>query len=221
MKKTTLISCTLVLFFNFIANSQLAHLSVSNELAAQQPYGKDVNSNADRRINLRVGDRVDNIEFTMLDNGEGKSHLYDFSEELIILDFWSTWCGTCIAKFPTLDSLSTTFSGKLKFILVNCKRTRDTKEDIEALFEKRKNKNGEAFKFPVAILDTIAFQRFLHVGLPHYVWIKNGEVIAITSAKYITKENIQEALDNNNFRLPEKDDLKKYGLTEASFEIKD
>jgi thiol-disulfide isomerase/thioredoxin len=36
-----------------------------------------------------------------------------FNGKLMILDFWATWCGACISKFPKLDSLQKKYADKL------------------------------------------------------------------------------------------------------------
>lgn len=46
----------------------------------------------------------DNLEFKTLD-GE-TAHLYDYEGEIIILNFWATWCKYCVEEMPLLDALN-------------------------------------------------------------------------------------------------------------------
>ncbi len=142
---------------------------------------------------LSVGDKLPDITFSNVYNYPvSKLQLSSFKGKLIILDFWSTWCNSCIAKLDAIDSLQKQFDGQLKIIMVNnIAGTGDTKSKISSFFKKWKDKRGTPFYTTHVVEDTIACKFFPHTFLPHYVWIgKNGKVAAITSSEELTKENI-------------------------------
>lgn len=49
------------------------------------------------------------------------------SDTTYIVNFWATWCAPCVKELPDFDSISKTYSGKVKVIFV----TMDFKEDID------------------------------------------------------------------------------------------
>ena len=155
---------------------------------------------------LSVGDTVPNIKFTLW-NDTIPVKLSDFSH-LVILDFWATWCGSCIRMFPVCDSLSQQFVGQLDFLLVNSvKSTMDSSRQLNNFFHRWQATHGRQFPLLTATNDTTAFKLFPHIFLPHYVWISpERRVLAITGAEAITTENIKAALKGQRLKVPVKGD---------------
>nr|WP_315424747.1 TlpA disulfide reductase family protein [uncultured Pedobacter sp.] len=115
--------------------------------------------------------------------------LRDFKGRLIILDFWATWCGACIANFPKAKKLESLFKDKLSFVLVN----NELPEKSEALLTKRLQENNELFHYINA--DTSLNKLFFKRLIPHYVWIDaNGIVVAATGPDEVNEKNISLAL---------------------------
>lgn len=153
---------------------------------------------------LKVGDLVPDYTFQHLINYQGKSAQFsDFKGKLMILDFWSTHCGACIAAWPKMIELQKSFEGKLQILLVN---STENEQVVRTFIEKRKKLSHIEMNLPVVCGDTVlGWHLFDHYGEPHYVWIDpSGKVSAITAGDVVNAQRIEEALKNNDFNLPQK-----------------
>lgn len=184
MKKTIHIIVLAALCLNFQARAQIKYLSTG----------------------LKIGDQVPDVTLNNLINYPTKStKISDFKDKLLILDFWATWCSSCIQNFPKLFALSKKFQDRLQVLLISSKNTRDGESTVKTFFNKRRS----AYQFPCAINDTSLIELFPHQTIPHYVIIKNNRVKAITDGETITEANIIKLINNNDFKVFEKID-KKY-----------
>lgn len=125
------------------------------------------------------------------------------SNQLIILDFWATWCTACIKGLGKLQTLQKTFP-ELKVLLVNAASTGDTKQKIEAFAKKR---FGGKLPFPSLEQDTVFKQYFPYTLLPHYVWLHKGKVAAVTGADELTETNMRSILANTGSPIIQKKDM--------------
>lgn len=157
---------------------------------------------------LAIGDTVPDILFeTVLNNSATKARLSDFKEDLILLDFWATWCTSCAHAIPKIDSLQSTFPGDLKVILVNSRSTGDSLSRVQAFLNKWKSRTGRTLGLTIAAGDTVAEKLFPHQIIPHYAWIYKGRVVALTSSHEVTAEAMRDILDHHSTELSVKKDL--------------
>jgi thioredoxin 1 len=69
------------------------------------------------------------------------------SQQLVMVDFWATWCAPCKMVAPTVEELSKEYEGKAKFVKVNT----DENSDLASKYKIR--------------------------GIPTLMFIKNGKVV--------------------------------------------
>ncbi|RMB60574.1 DUF3738 domain-containing protein [Dokdonia sinensis] len=141
-----------------------------------------------------IGAQVPNLKFNQLLNDEKeKLSLYDIEADVVILDFWATWCGPCLSSFPKMSKLQETYGNQLKIIAV----TDESKERIATFLENRPQ------SFTIAIdIDGSINSYFKHRVIPHYVILDKDKIVrAITSGDAITQENIERLLSGQEMEF--------------------
>ena len=158
---------------------------------------------------LTVGDTVPDIVFNHVINyKKDEIKLSDFKGKLVILDFWASWCGSCIQGFPKLDSLQNKFGNKIQILLINPKKSRDDLAKINRVINRMNSLPGKPFQLPIIVNDTLASSYFKFTAIPHYVWIDGkGIVRAITSRKYVTSDVASALINGEKIVLPTKIDI--------------
>ena len=81
---------------------------------------------------LKVGDRAP--DFTVqriVGKGRGDQlRLGDYPGKLVLLDYWATWCGHCLAEMPAIKDIQKTFGSDPRFQLIglSCDKTAEAPE---------------------------------------------------------------------------------------------
>ncbi|RYF26671.1 MAG: hypothetical protein EOO42_00865 [Flavobacteriales bacterium] len=150
---------------------------------------------------LKVGDKLPETfwkqEHTVFQDGKYiKQSLQTYKDGLLILDYWATWCASCIVKFPELEALQAINPSKLKILLINPKSYKDTPEKIEALFNAQLPPY-RSYSLPTVVADTSLIKFFAPVVLPQNIWIIDGQVRAITSAEFTNAAAIAVIIANS------------------------
>lgn len=143
---------------------------------------------------VRIGGRIPDVTLTNVCNYETtKTNLSDFKAKLIILDFWSTSCTSCLANSPKTEELQKQYGGEVQFIKVTCQPKAEVLPVLEELYKTHPS------AIPVVTDDSALHQLFPHINLSHYVWLdQTGKVVATTTGEQLTAENIDHFLSNDN-----------------------
>ncbi|MEJ5145196.1 TlpA family protein disulfide reductase [Sphingobacterium sp. MYb388] len=172
-----------------------------------------VTAQSDRKIDLskalKVGDTfVAPSAVQQMRGNEKVIDLQKLADKVVILDFFDTFCGTCIQTMPKLQQLQDKLKDRVQIITVSWQ----DKATLEEFFEKNKFLKENKVNLPVIYSDVYLKERFPHQSVPHVVFLYQGKVQAIASNKVITAEHIMELYANGTIDLPLKDDFGKGNL---------
>ena len=91
-----------------------------------------------------------------------------FKDQVVLINFWATWCPPCIAEMGSLQELYDEYNGKVAFLFV----TADDREAIAAFKEKK------GYTFPVYYSRSKPPSEILSESLPTtYLIDKQGKIV--------------------------------------------
>ena len=114
----------------------------------------------------------DNVIF--LDKNDKKINIKEFNGNLLLLNFWATWCGPCKEEMPSLDRLQVNQNlSNLKIFAINI--SQESKKKVDSFFEDLDIKNFDPyFDAPTTLAKTFTLR-----GVPTSILIdKNGKEFA-------------------------------------------
>ena len=91
-------------------------------------------SPADTPIGIQIGNQVPNFQ-TFTETGQ-TIELSSYRGQVIVLNFWATWCGPCRVEMPALEEAHTTYADQgVVVIAVNNRETAQQMADFRAEME--------------------------------------------------------------------------------------
>jgi cytochrome c biogenesis protein CcmG, thiol:disulfide interchange protein DsbE len=108
-------------------------------------------------------------DFMLVDSANHQVRLSDLRGSVVFVNFWATWCGSCVEEIPSIDKLYRQLSGNARFKMV----TILVKDDLQRATGYIKQ-NG--YSFPVYLnTDGAAAKFFAITGVPEtFILDKKG-----------------------------------------------
>jgi thiol-disulfide isomerase/thioredoxin len=120
---------------------------------------------------------------------------------VVLLDFWATWCGPCVAAHPKLEKIAQQFRGSpFTTLLVHSRftrkhtagRVRAIDEPAEGVLPKFLSERGT--RLPVVVVERTEFEKYSVGPIPHYVLLDKRGFIRYSRAGQIPDEQEIRAL---------------------------
>lgn len=129
--------------------------TLNNELKTS-PFYQQVNTRLEGSKATKPGSKVPSLITNSTLNGE-EFNLESLQGKYVLLDFWGTWCGPCVAEMPKVKEYKEKYKDQLVVVAIN---SGDTKEQIKKfitpkgydwiqLISKRKGESDFVSKFNV------------------------------------------------------------------------
>lgn len=110
----------------------------------------------------------------------------------IVLNFWATWCGPCIAEMPALDSLQKVLKDKIDLYTISIDKD---KKAWQNFFQQRTSMQSYAYCID-KVEDNSFLQQYQIAEVPRFmVLLANGDIL---SANFPTRPNEPEFVNDLN-----------------------
>ncbi len=148
------------------------------------------------------GQPAPEFDLALLD-GEGRANLAQHrGKDVVILDFWATWCGPCVRGLPAVNQVASDYRDRgVVFYAVN---QRETPEKIREFLENRENLAG----LTVALdTDKAVGTAYLVRGIPTTVIIDKEGVVRQVHVGYMpgVENQLRKELDELLAAAPEQE----------------
>lgn len=170
-------------------------------------------------IGENIPDQIWDMPINVMNNPDGKNiiTLSEYKGKLILLDFWGTYCSSCIGGFPHLIDIQEKNKGKIEILAVS----NEGREKLDKFFSSGAGKDR---KIHTTVEERTLAKYFPHLGVPHTIWISpDGKYLNPTNNYEVTQENIDALLRNekSSIRIKFEVDRKKPLLISDNFDVND
>lgn len=149
--KTTIVaivSLILVIIVASVAYNRLSGKHNTNDQLSLSSDGQstDLSYESDSDTSNISEERIKAPDFTVTDTQGNSVKLSDFLGKPVILNFWASWCPSCVSGMPDFEEVYTMLKDKdeVKFMMINLTDGyRETKDSVKRFIDEK------GYSFPV------------------------------------------------------------------------
>ncbi len=129
-------------------------------------------------------------DFTLPDLDRRQIKLADLKGSVVVMDFWATWCGPCLAEMPAFNSLHAKYAGRgVKVIGIAVQS--GWAQDIEPYRDRYK------IAYPILVGDDEVVEKYGVIGFPTtYILDKDLKVHRKFTGKLPRKEDLEREIES-------------------------
>lgn len=156
---------------------------------------------------IKKGDVVPNTEFVAWkDDSSFTAKLSDFTGKSILIDFWSSFCPSCLSALPELAEWQSAFENNLQILVVTSESRSDLLNRLRRLHKNTQSLTWrEALRNLILVPDDSVFCKvFPYKILPTHVWINRDltlKTVAYSSSTNLS--NLKSFIEGKDIKLDE------------------
>jgi thiol-disulfide isomerase/thioredoxin len=114
----------------------------------------------------------------------------DLKGQVVVLDFWATWCGPCLAELPTFNRLHRKYAGRgVKVVGIAVQS--GWAEDVKPYLDKYK------IKYPILIGDDNIVEKYGVFGFPTtYILNKEFKVHRKFTGELLDRNRLEQEIES-------------------------
>ena len=150
----------------------------------------------EKQTTLKIGDPAPELGFHLVDDDGEEPRLANYEGQIVVLDFWATWCGPCIDAIPHLNELQERMAGRpVHFFSV----TYETAEMIRPFLEHYQPETA------IGLDDDFAtFKPYNAWGIPTiYIIDGEGTIVSVTGPQHVTPQVLEEVIRGEIPEVPQ------------------
>ena len=124
--------CTVLIGCGFIA----AFVFDANPLAKAKPENRSLDQLLDDMGVERIPNSTSQVEVRLQDLNGADVNISDFRGKIVFLNFWATWCPTCVVEMPSMEKLHQKLKDK-EFAMVSVS-IKDTAAEVKHFYKQNK-----------------------------------------------------------------------------------
>ncbi len=121
--------CTVLIGCGFIA----AFVFDANPLAKAKPENRSLDQLLDDMGVERIPNSTSQVEVCLQDLNGADVNISDFRGKIVFLNFWATWCPTCVVEMPSMEKLHQKLKDK-EFAMVSVS-IKDTAAEVKHFYK--------------------------------------------------------------------------------------